>query len=168
MRTRTLRKTQDPTWGKLKVAMQRLCNGDYSRPILIKCFHDKDNAAPDLIGHCETSVQELLDVQSKPLRHPKGKNKAVGTLLMPYRDIIKRHGFLEYVMGGMEIQMMIAVDFTGFVTPHTLCPFLKCIYHGGVCGVFPWSFQALTVIPGTKRGTFSWPHIQCAFYFDGD
>merc|ERR1719474_625005 len=113
MRTKTLRKTSDPRWGKIKVAMQRLCNGDYSRPILIRCFHDKDNAAPEEIGRCETSVQQLLDVQSMPLRHPKGKSKACGKVLFPYRDIIKRHGFLEYVMGGMEIQMMIAIDFTG-------------------------------------------------------
>jgi len=113
MRTKTIRKNSEPQWGKITMAMQRLCNGDYSRPILIRCFHDEDNAAPKEIGHCTTSVQELLDLQSKPLLHPKGKNKKCGTILFPFRDIIKRHGFLEYVMGGMEIQMMIAIDFTG-------------------------------------------------------
>lgn len=64
MRTKTIRKSSDPQWGKIKVAMQRLCNGDYSRKLLIRCFHDEDNAAPKEIGHCQTSVQELLDLQS--------------------------------------------------------------------------------------------------------
>jgi len=112
MRTRTIKKTTDPTWGRIKIPIQRLCNGDYSRPILIKCFHDKDSAAPEEIGQCQTSLQELLDVQSKPLMHPK-KGKKCGNILFPYRDIIKKYGFLEYVMAGMEIQMIVAIDFTG-------------------------------------------------------
>ena len=113
MRTKTLRKTCDPKWGKIKIGIQGLNNGDYSRPILIRCFHDKDSSAPEEIGNCITSLQELLDIQSKPLNHPKKSGKTMGKILFPFRDIIKRYGFLEYVMNGMEIQMIIAIDFTG-------------------------------------------------------
>eukprot|EP01083_Nonionella_stella_P052000 138161_1 len=113
MRTTTIKKTCSPKWGKITIGMQRLCNGDYSRPILIRCFHDKDSAAPEEIGYCETSVQELLDIQDIVLKHPTKPGKHHGSLVFPYRDIVKRYGFLEYIMGGMEIQLMIAVDFTG-------------------------------------------------------
>jgi len=112
MRTQTIKKTTDPVWGRITIPIQRLCNGDYSRPILIKCFHDKDNAAPEEIGECQTTLQELLDVMDKPLMTKK-KGKTAGTISFPYRDIIKKHGFLEYVMGGMQIQMIVAIDFTG-------------------------------------------------------
>jgi len=111
-RTDTLKKTTDPVWPRTTLQIQRLCNGDYSRAILIKCYHDANKAEPVLIGQCETTLQELLDLMEKPLVHPKS-NKHCGKVLFPYRDIVKKYGFLEYVMGGMQIQMMVAIDFTG-------------------------------------------------------
>ena len=128
MRTQTLRKTCDPKWKRIQIQIQRLCNGDYSRPILIKCFHDKDSAAPEEIGQCTTSLQELLDIQSKPLLHPKKNGKTCGNIKFPYRDIVKKYGFLEYVMGGMEIQMIIAIDFTGYVSIYFCARIIITIY----------------------------------------
>eukprot|EP01083_Nonionella_stella_P054854 144770_1 len=113
LRTKRFNDTQHAVWKTMKIPIQRLCNSDYGRPILIKCFHDTDGAAPEPIGQCETSLQALLDETSKPLTHPTRSDKVCGTLLFHSQEIIKRHGFLEYVMGGMNIEMMIAVDFTG-------------------------------------------------------
>eukprot|EP01084_Bolivina_argentea_P193494 331959_1 len=110
MRTKRYIKTQHVRWRKIKIGIQRLCNSDYGRPILIKCFHDKDDRAPVEIGECETSLQALLDESSKPL---KRGNKQTGILTFSNTDIIKRHGFLEYVMGGMNIELMVGIDFTG-------------------------------------------------------
>ena len=113
MRTKRYMNSQQCKWNKIKIPIQRLCNGDYSRPILIKCFHDKDDKAPELIGQCETSLQALLDQNSLSITNPNKGNKVTGTLVFSDTDIIKRHGFLEYVMGGMNIEMMIGIDFTG-------------------------------------------------------
>eukprot|EP01083_Nonionella_stella_P017082 47723_1 len=110
LRTPRFIKTQNARWHRMKIPIQRLCNGDYGRGILIKCFHDKDDRAPTEIGSCTTSLQALLDETSKALT--KG-GKACGTICFSNTEIIKRHGFLEYVMGGMNIEMMIGIDFTG-------------------------------------------------------
>ena len=115
MRTECVEKTCDPQWKKIKISVQRLCNGDYSRPLLIKCFHDKDKEAPEEMGQCETTLQELLSVKSKELINPQKSGKKCGDLMFKNQDIIKNYGFLEYVMGGMQIQMIVAIDFTGFV-----------------------------------------------------
>ena len=111
MRTKRFINRQSCRWNVVKIPIQRLCNGDYSRPILIKCFHDKDDKAPIQIGQCQTSLQALLDQNSLSLK--KG-GKSTGTLIFSETEIIKRHGFLEYVMGGMNIEMMIGIDFTGY------------------------------------------------------
>jgi len=113
--TNVVKKNYNPTWQPLKVSVQRLCNGDHMRPILIKAFDWSPNAEPEYIGECQTTVQDLEAQTSMELRAvkkgKKGKKKK-GTVSVPSCKIRYRASFLDYVMGGLDIQLMVAIDFT--------------------------------------------------------
>lgn len=83
--TETIKNTLNPTFKPLALSVGLLCNGDYTRPILVKCFDWNANSAPDLIGEAQFTLQQLLDIQTRqnfvtlegefPLFRPASKNK---------------------------------------------------------------------------------------------
>merc|ERR1712228_220980 len=61
---------------------------------------------------------ELIDLKSiewkkYDAKKKKYKSKKCGHLLIKYANIIKKHSFTSFLSGGLEIQMMVAIDFTG-------------------------------------------------------
>lgn len=113
--TNVVKNNKNPRWDALKCSVQRLCNGDYQRPLLIKLFDWNWNAEPDYAGEVETTLAEL---QTHPkLEFKKRKKKGLGKKCRGFTvvdsiSVRQKHSFLEYLAGGTEIQLMIAVDFT--------------------------------------------------------
>jgi len=113
--TNVIKNNKNPTWQTMKISSQRLCNGDHHRPLLIKLWDWNWNAEPDYAGEIETSLSELLDKPTFDLkkRKPRGLGKKNrGYVNVKSIELRKRYGFLEYLAGGCDIQLMVAVDFT--------------------------------------------------------
>lgn len=113
--TNVVKKNYNPVWAPLKISVQRLCNGDEFRPILIRAFDWSPNAEPDYIGEVQTTFQDLESQVSMELRevtNGKRGKKSRGTVKVPKCVIRERASFLDYVMGGLDIQLMVAIDFT--------------------------------------------------------
>jgi len=101
----------------------RLCGGDLQRPIRIKCEDWNRNSEPDFMGELETTVGDLVDLRGdrkgvafrkRDKRTGQWKNKfKYGHLLVREAKISKRHSFTQFLMGGMQIELVVAVDFTG-------------------------------------------------------
>jgi len=113
--TDVVKNNKNPTWKPLKISSQRLCNGDEHRPLLIKLYDWNWNATPDYAGEVETSLHELMTEPT--LEFKKRKKKGLGKKNRGYVNISKiqlrkRYGFLEYLAGGCDIQLMVAIDFT--------------------------------------------------------
>lgn len=113
--TNVVKKDYNPTWDTFKISVQRLCNGDTMRPILIKAFDWSPNSEPDYIGEVETTVQDLesmVDLDLRENKNGKKGKKSRGTIHVKKCEIVERASFLDYVMGGCEISLMVAIDFT--------------------------------------------------------
>jgi len=105
----------NPKYGTLKIKHQRLCNADNHRPLKLEVV-DVNNNEENGILMCtaETSLNELLE-KSKTSGHINFKTwdgKDDGGQLRTIVKIVKRPTFLEYVRGGMELKLTVAVDFT--------------------------------------------------------
>lgn len=84
----------------------------------IECFDWDRNSDPDVIGSFTTSLQELqsgacFDLMKSYPDKPKKKPKKKGVICFTKVVLTKVNSFLDYVKGGMEINLMVAVDFTG-------------------------------------------------------
>merc|ERR1740117_1462134 len=124
-RTEVIKQNLNPVWKPFEINLGKLCGGNKDRKILIKMFDwDKDSIidkADDFMGQIEVTINQLLkNTQASidiPLIKPKdmGKKKAKnrGTLTFAKFKIERIPSFLEFLAGGMQVSLMVAIDFTG-------------------------------------------------------
>eukprot|EP00118_Oscarella_pearsei_P004773 m.20861 g.20861 ORF g.20861 m.20861 type:complete len:578 (+) comp28096_c0_seq4:2467-4200(+) len=124
-RTETIKNTLNPRWKKFDITGQKLCNGDYDRPLLFTCWDWDKNDTPDLIGKGTTSLRALFGdekagippIASLELIEPtkkakKRKYKNSGILQFLHCKRFPIPSFVDFIKGGCEISLMVAVDFT--------------------------------------------------------
>jgi len=146
----------DPVWKPLLCSVAKLCNGDYDRPIFIECF-DWDKDGQDFIGSCQTTLKHLVDNKSGefPLINPKNQSKKhytnSGTLHFNNTQLVRSYTFLDYLVGGCEISLIVAIDFTGSngdpksahslhnINPHTPNEYVQAICSvGSILSVYDY------------------------------
>ena len=127
-----MRNNLNPVWPPLRVPIRLLLGQelDYDRPLRIKCFDWDTDGTHDFIGAFTTSLAGLLrgsggaGWELQRMRSwPKKGYKSGGALVCGVapsraRAAVRTRvehipGLLDFVLGGCEISLMIAVDFTG-------------------------------------------------------
>eukprot|EP01129_Flabellula_baltica_P008548 TRINITY_DN340_c0_g1_i4.p1 TRINITY_DN340_c0_g1~~TRINITY_DN340_c0_g1_i4.p1 ORF type:complete len:763 (-),score=172.10 TRINITY_DN340_c0_g1_i4:17-2305(-) len=117
-KTEVIKKTLDPDWAISSVPVQTLCNGDMLRPLLVECYDWNKSGKHDFIGSFSTNLETLLaDSREFPLinvekRKKKKKYVNSGTLILRSIELVEQHSFLEYIAGGLEMNLIVAIDFT--------------------------------------------------------
>jgi len=113
-----IKRELNPKWKPIHVPVQIICNGDIDRPIKIQVSDWNSNGSHELIGENTTSLRALQSGKEFLLSHPhiakkKGsKYKGSGTFIVNSARIEKRHSFLDYIRGGCELNLIVAIDFT--------------------------------------------------------
>jgi len=109
-----------PTWPQARVPMMKLCNGDIDRPLRIEILDFDSSGKHASMGVVDTSVRALLDARGSPLNvieeDKKKKSSSYvnsGTFNCTGCAIEQRPTFTDYIMGGCEVSLMVAIDFTG-------------------------------------------------------
>ncbi|KAJ3127828.1 Copine-8 [Nowakowskiella sp. JEL0407] len=112
-----IRKTLDPNWNPFNIAMNDLCGGNNpSVSLIIDVFDWDAGKEPDYIGSATTSLAQLLDSLGSeiPLVNSKRKKSPVAGYLRILNSAVERiPTFLDYIAGGTEINVAVAIDFTG-------------------------------------------------------
>jgi hypothetical protein len=103
----------NPSWPALRIPIQRLCNGDLQRPLRLDVNDWDDDDKFEEIGHLMVTAAELLTPGwSGKLKHPRGKDKDVGTVSVVTSTLQQEATFVDYLQAGMEVSLMVGVDFT--------------------------------------------------------
>jgi len=119
--TETIMNTLNPVWHPFTLGMQKLCGGDLDRPIVFDCFDYDKHSSPDHIGMAETTMRQLMQQAAmgpvemnlvNPKKAGKRSYKNSGTLIFKQALVQQVPTFLDYLRGGCEINMVVAVDFT--------------------------------------------------------
>eukprot|EP00397_Hematodinium_sp_SG-2012_P008252 GEMP01008308.1.p1 GENE.GEMP01008308.1~~GEMP01008308.1.p1 ORF type:complete len:597 (+),score=71.03 GEMP01008308.1:99-1793(+) len=113
--TEVLESTTHPKWKKLSIKASQLCNGDLERPIKLEVadFSHGSEDAPILVT-AETCVRELeqMDGRNKDMFGPDSKKRKVEAFLKSYVQVEQRPSFLDYIKGGLQLNLHVAIDFT--------------------------------------------------------
>jgi len=120
-KTEVIKNTLNPNWKKQVLPIQVLCNGDRDRTIKIEVYDWNSNGSHDLIGEFSTSLNRLEMGSGpdnvyeciNPKKQKKKKYKNSGIVNLIHFDLKKQYSFLEYLRGGMEMNFVVAIDFTG-------------------------------------------------------
>ncbi|XP_030584907.1 copine-3-like [Archocentrus centrarchus] len=125
-KTEVVKNNLNPSWKKFTVPLQTFCSSDLERPLKVDCFDYDDNGSHDLIGSFTTKVSELKKatnnspVQFDCINPEKQKKKNSGVVIVKSCELTSQYTFLDYVMGGCQINFTVGIDFTSSNgDPHT-------------------------------------------------
>ncbi|XP_077430417.1 copine-1-like isoform X2 [Vanacampus margaritifer] len=122
-RTEVVKNNLSPSWKKFSVPLQTFCSSDLERPLKVECSDHDSDGSHDLIGSFTTNVSELQKAASgspvafdciHPDKQKKKKSyKNSGVVSVKSCKLATQHSFLDYVMGGCQINFTVGIDFTG-------------------------------------------------------
>ncbi|XP_078520000.1 copine-4 [Lissotriton helveticus] len=121
-RTEVVMNNLNPAWKTFKVSLNSLCSGDHERRLKCIVWDWDSNGKHDFIGEFSSTFKEMRGAMDgrqvqweciNPKYKAKKKNyKNSGIVILNLCKIHKMHSFLDYIMGGCQIQFTVAIDFT--------------------------------------------------------
>jgi hypothetical protein len=102
----------DLRWRPFKIPYQVLCNGDPDRPLRISFYDYRSHVAAALIGYHDTTFTRLTEATGQPLVLSDCKKAQSGRFTVARMDVIERFGFYEFLKGGVQLNLVVAIDFT--------------------------------------------------------
>uniref|UniRef100_A0A3Q1JC93 Copine-3 n=1 Tax=Anabas testudineus TaxID=64144 RepID=A0A3Q1JC93_ANATE len=148
-RTEVVKNNLNPCWRPFRIPLQSLCGGDMEKPIKVECYDYDNDGSHDLIGAFETTMTHLQQashvspaefecINSKKKQKKKGyKNSGIVSVKLC------QYTFLDYIMGGCQINFTVAIDFTGsngdpkspqslhYISPQGVNEYLSAIWSVG-------------------------------------
>ncbi|XP_030612092.1 copine-3-like [Archocentrus centrarchus] len=121
-RTEVVFNNLNPIWKPFRISLRSLCGGDVEKPIKVDCYDHHVSGSHDLIGSFKATLAEMqtgkhispAEFECVNLKKLKKKNyKNSGVICIRQCQILKEYTFLDYIMGGCQINFTIAIDFTG-------------------------------------------------------
>ncbi|ELR17203.1 copine VIII, putative [Acanthamoeba castellanii str. Neff] len=117
-KTEVIKKTLDPTWRPFEIDASKLCQGDFNRMLMFKVWDWDSDGGHDLIGNATTTLNEMIKgkrqfalIEPDLMRKKRGY-KDSGILNVHQVDVRRVHSFLEYIAGGCQLRLALAIDFT--------------------------------------------------------
>lgn len=107
----------NPQFEKLRIPVAEIANGDKDRPLIWELWdHDKHNAH-DSMGQVHASINRIISHNGQPLdvieADKKGSSGYTNSGTMTPTALLEPHPcFVDFVKGGCEISMVVAIDFT--------------------------------------------------------
>ncbi|XP_071369124.1 copine-3-like isoform X3 [Centroberyx affinis] len=122
-RTEVVKYNLNPTWRPFRIPVQSLCGGDVEKPVKVECYDYNSSGSHDFIGAFQTTLAQIQQatqayaaefecINSKKKQKKKGYKNS-GVIIIRHCEIVKEYTFLDYIMGGCQINFTIAIDFTG-------------------------------------------------------
>ena len=95
-------------WNQCQLGSTDLCGDNVEKPIKIEFFKSVPSGKHKIIDTVNNMTLAMLKAGTADYQMAKNK----GTLQLANLKVERQHSFLEYVFGGCEIDLSIAIDFT--------------------------------------------------------
>eukprot|EP01038_Epipyxis_sp_PR26KG_P004293 gene4293-6088_t len=113
--------TLQPFWGSLDIPLAVICGLQTKQSTVLKIdiFNMSDSKEIKSMGSVETTIEAIIGMGSSgfPIIKQHKKNKDgydnSGKLYFDNSSIDYRHTVAEYIAGGCELSLVVAIDFTG-------------------------------------------------------
>ncbi|KAH7057598.1 KIAA1599 protein-like protein [Linnemannia elongata] len=107
-----IKSKSNPLWPEFSMKEIQLCNGDPDRQLKIEVKKFKDNGQHVTIGVTPVfTFQELLNTQM-PQYFPLSPMPAGTNLMIRKMVVTEPPSFLDYLAGGIPLNLVVAIDFT--------------------------------------------------------
>lgn len=110
------KQTLDPSWKEFSLPLSHLCGGDVNRPLTIEVWDWDKHSDHDLIGIVTLSTDALMKHKFFDIINPKKQSKKSykhsGILSIDHAAMIQDYSFLDYLAGGVQLNLAVGVDYT--------------------------------------------------------
>jgi hypothetical protein len=129
-RSEVLPKVYGGMWKPFEVQTFALCNDNHDLPLTISIYDYNPKKPPMLVGSLTASLATFLSSVTKPLalEPPTPDPRPVGTVKFVELSVMRKPTFYDYVRGGLELNLVTAIDFTGSNGPPSSPSSLHYIY----------------------------------------
>ncbi|CAD8157022.1 unnamed protein product [Paramecium pentaurelia] len=127
--TEVIKDNLNPLWKTFEIQSVKLAHSN-DKKIKIECWDWEKSGKHQFIGELITTIPELQQTREYQLTNPKHKNP--GKLRLDQFSTYIKPNFQDYIRGGLQLNLMTAIDFTGsngaphqpgslhFRSPHSL------------------------------------------------
>ena len=104
----------NPVFQPFELKLQKLCNGDHLRPIRIELWDYNSNGEHKIVGNLDFTIHQISAENKKEfqLKDPS-KKKIMGSIIFEQATLISKPEFIDYLRGGVQLSLIVAIDFTG-------------------------------------------------------
>lgn len=114
--TEVIKKSLNPIWNPFSVPMSKLNGGNVNLPLLWQVYDWNPTGKEDFIGEFRASFADVAKATQFELinaaKQGKRGYKNSGVLMVLKALAVRQYSFVEYIQGGTQINLMVAVDFT--------------------------------------------------------
>ena len=120
-RTKPMLKTQDPTFPEFVMSWGELSSGNVNTKVRLRVLRTLDGKN-ELIGEAEMAAGALVKMDGagtptpifplKRLDDEDGAGTTHGSIYVDRFHLIKEVTFIDYIQGGLDLRLLVAVDFT--------------------------------------------------------
>ncbi|KAN0025068.1 hypothetical protein ACTFIV_009480 [Dictyostelium citrinum] len=105
------KKTLNPNFNYISMPLVKWCSNDITRELIIKVYDWNLIGKSEKIGICRLTTEQILD-QSKSTKEfiIINKKKKAGYLQVHFAKIIKKYSIMDYIAGGCQLSVMVAID----------------------------------------------------------
>ncbi|XP_033011400.1 copine-3 [Lacerta agilis] len=153
-RTEVIKNNLNPVWRPFKISLNSLCYGDMDKTIKVECYDYDSDGSHDLIGTFQTTLSKLKEASrhspaefeciNEKKRQKKKSYRNSGIVSVKHCEIIMECTFLDYIMGGCQLNFTVGIDFTGsngdprspdslhYISPNGVNEYLNAIWSVGM------------------------------------
>ncbi|CAG5131604.1 unnamed protein product, partial [Candidula unifasciata] len=120
-RTEVIKNNLNPHWRPFQLSLQTLCGGNKQQSIKFDCYDWDSDGSHDYIGGFTTTFDEMSKAIQQEISWPcvnpskKAKKRNYsnsGVIYLTSLKVVKEYSFLDYIMGGTQINFTVGIDFT--------------------------------------------------------
>jgi len=112
--TEMIKDNLNPIWKPFELNIVKLCPKSYDDVFKIECWDFEKSGKHKFMGVCELTMKNVvIDKIALFSIMDVNKKKKMGDLKLAQSQLIERPSFIDYLRGGEQLNMMIAIDFTG-------------------------------------------------------
>jgi hypothetical protein len=105
-----------PIWKYREIPVMKLCNGDFDAQLKVEVLDYDPNGTHVHMGEVLTTLNEILKGKTLELME-RGRKKGFlyqnsGTIRFANAEIERHPSLAQFIMGGMQISLNVAIDFT--------------------------------------------------------
>lgn len=106
---------KNPKWKMVEILSNKVNEGDHLRPFKVEVWNWKKSGAHKFFGECFVTIDNLKKNERKfELKNPQKQHKnKIGFLFCEHFTLHVIPEFFDYLRGGLQLNFLLAIDFTG-------------------------------------------------------